>query len=186
MFRPIPAVILAAFLSLAVTARAADTYVLDAAHSAVSFQIDHLGLSKTHGRFNDIAGEFTVDADPAKCSFNVTIKVESVDTGNKQRDAHLRNPDFFNAKQFPTLTFKSTKVAKGKNGLDVTGDVTLHGVTKPVTFTLTGGKTMDVRGKKVTGYTTEFTLKRSDFGVGAAGPLGDEVFIDVSFEGAAK
>jgi polyisoprenoid-binding protein YceI len=115
------------------------------------------------------------------------VKIDSIDTGNKQRDEHLRSPDYFNAKQYPTLTFKSTKVAKAKDGLSVTGDLTLHGVTKPVTFTLAGGKTAEVRGARKTGYSTEFTIKRSDFGIDKSlDSLGDEVEIDVSFQGVKK
>jgi len=182
-------VALASVLTSAASGFAADNYALDASHSGIRFQISHAGLSKTYGRFNDVAGKFTIDtADPAKSSFEVTVKIESIDTGNKQRDDHLRSPDFFNAKQFPALTFKSTKVAKAKDGLEVTGDLTLHGVTKPVTMTLTGGKTAEFpKGTPRTGYTTSFTIKRSDYGMDKSLPaVGDEVEIDVSFEGVKK
>lgn len=174
---------------LAATGFAADNYSLDASHSGIRFAISHIGLSQTYGRFNEISGKFTIDtADASKSAFEVSIAIESVDTGNKQRDEHLRSPDFFNAKQFPTLTFKSTKVGKAKDGLEVTGDLTLHGVTKPVTFTLAGGKTAEFpKGTQRTGYTTTFSIKRSDYGMDKSLPgVGDEVEIDVSFEGVKK
>src|SRR5262249_12255578 len=85
----------------AYSSRAADEYSVDPVHSSVSFKASHLGLSWVHGRFNDVSGSFSIDSDnPTKCSFTLTIKTESVDTNNKQRDGHLRAPDFFNAKQF--------------------------------------------------------------------------------------
>src|ERR1700687_5815575 len=91
--------------------RAADEYKVDTAHSSVAFKISHLDLSWIHGRFNDYSGTFTIDPDDAgKSSFEMTIDTKSVDTNNKNRDNHLRSPDFFNAKQFPAITFKSTSV----------------------------------------------------------------------------
>src|SRR5437867_13114476 len=87
------------FIGLAAPARAADDYAVDAMHSSVTFKVSHLGLSWTHGRFNDLSGSFTLDPDsPAKSSFALTVKVASVDTNNKKRDEHLRSPDFFNVK----------------------------------------------------------------------------------------
>src|SRR5262245_4663928 len=97
----------------------ADDYTIDGSHTAVSFQISHSGFSMTHGRFNEVAGTFTIDENPAKSAFSMTIKAGSVDTNNPKRDEHLRSADFFNDKQFPTITFKSTSVKVGKDGLDV-------------------------------------------------------------------
>src|SRR5438045_581123 len=125
---------LAALLLFAASA-GADNYAVDGMHAGVSFKISHLGLSWTYGRFNEMSGDFTLDpADPSKSSFNLSIQVNSVDTNNKKRDDHLKSPDFFNVKQFPAITFKSTSVKPVKDGYQVTGDLTLHGVTKPVTF----------------------------------------------------
>ena len=118
----------------------ADDYTIDAAHSGVSFQISHLDLSYVQGRFNEFNGNFTIEtADPTKSSFSLTIKTDSVDTNNKGRDGHLKSPDFFNAKQFPTITFKSTSVKPINGGYEVTGDLTMHGATNPVTFSIKGG-----------------------------------------------
>jgi polyisoprenoid-binding protein YceI len=168
----------------------ADDYVIDAVHSGVSFQISHVGLSYIQGRFNDFSGNFTIDtSDPSKSSFALTIKAESVDTNNSKRDEHLRAPDFFNVKQFPAITFTSTAVKAIDGGYEVTGDLTMHGETRPVTFSLKGGKTAEFPPKVVrTGFTTsQIVLKRTDFGVGKPMPvLGDEVYIAISFEGTKK
>ena len=177
---------LSVVIGIGSTARA-DDYVIDAVHSGVSFQISHVGLSYIQGRFNDFSGNFSIDtSDPGKSSFSLTIKAESVDTNNSKRDDHLRAADFFNVKQFPTITFTSTSVKAIDGGYEVTGDLTMHGETRPITFSLKGGKTAEFPPKVVrTGFTTsQIVLKRSDFGVGKPMPvLGDEVYIAISFEG---
>jgi polyisoprenoid-binding protein YceI len=183
--------LLVALLPLAAApARAADDFTVDPDHTSVTFKISHLGLSYIHGRFDDVSGGFTLDADAGKSSFALTVKAESMDTNNKKRDDHLRSPDFFNAKQFPTVAFKSTSVKAVDGGLEVAGDLTLHGVTKPVTFTLAGGKTAEFPpGTKRVGFSTELKIKRSEFGMDKFldnGAVGDEVFIAVSFEGVKK
>lgn len=178
-----------AFLGMNASTVRAESYDLDPAHAGVTFKISHLGLSWTYGRFNDLSGAFVVDpSNPAASSFNFTIKTESVDTGNAKRDEHLKAPDFFNAKQFPVITFKSTAVKQVKEGYEVTGDFTLHGVTKPVTFTLVGGRTAEFpKGVVRTGFTGELIIKRSEFGIDKfAEAVGEEVFIAASFEGTKK
>jgi polyisoprenoid-binding protein YceI len=181
--------VLATMLGGAAMAQEAEDYALDPAHSGLNFKISHLGLSWVHGRFDELSGHFTLDRqNPANCSFELAAKTESVDTNNHKRDDHLRSPDFFNAKQFPAITFKSTAVRAGKEGYDVTGDLSLHGVTKPVTFLLSGGKTAEFpKGVHRTGFSAEVAVKRSDFGVTKfAGAVGDNVYIEVSFEGTKK
>ena len=133
--------VVAAILTMGTTATfAAETYTVDPVHSSISFMISHAGISNIHGRFNDFSGKITIDsADPAKSSFALTIPIETIDTNNVKRDEHLRAPDYFNAKQFPTMSFQSTKVKPVSGGFEVTGDLTMHGVTKPVSFTLKGG-----------------------------------------------
>src|SRR5207247_5996762 len=144
----------------------ADDYALDEMHTAANFKISHLGLSWTYGRFDDLSGSFTIDADAGKSAFALTIKTDSIDTNNKKRDDHLRSPDFFNVKQFPAITFKSTTVKATKNGYEVTGELTLHGVTKPVSFSLVGGgKAQFPPGVQRTGFSTDLILKRSEFGI---------------------
>lgn len=167
-------------------ARAADSYSLDPAHTSVTFKVEHMGLSWSHGRFNDVSGDFRVDSEnPSASRFALTIKTESLDTANKKRDEHLASPDFFNSKQFPVISFKSTSVKAVDEGLEVTGDFTLHGETKSVTFILTGGKTGEFPpGVHRTGYTTHLKIKRSDFGMDKMmQAIGDEVRIEISFEG---
>jgi polyisoprenoid-binding protein YceI len=175
---------------LAAASARADDYAVDGMHAGITFKIQHVGLSYIFGRFNSFSGTFTIDQDPAKCSFAMTIKADSVDTANAQRDNHLKSPDFFNAKQFPTITFQSTSVKPAKDGYEVTGDVTMHGVTKPATFVLSGGKTAEFpKGVQRTGFSTDFVLKRSEFGVGEKFPptaAGDDVYVSISFEGTKK
>ncbi len=183
------AAVLFSALGAAAPAQAADDYAIDTMHASVNFKISHLGLSWVHGRFNDFSGNFTIDPDDAsKCSFDLTIKAESIDTNNPKRDTHLRSPDFFNIKQFPEITFKSTGAKAIKDGYEVTGDLTMHGETKSVTFTLAGGRKAEFpKGVARTGYSTDLILKRSDFGiVKFAEALGDKVYIAVSFEGTKK
>lgn len=176
--------------SLAPAARAAETYAVDPVHSSISFGISHAGISDIHGRFNDFSGTFVIDKDdPSKSSFALDIKVASVDTNNAKRDEHLRAPDYFNAKQFPSLSFKSTKVKATDAGYEVTGDLTLHGVTKPVTLTLKGGhKVVEFpKGTPRIGVTSSVTIKRSEFDMKTElGALGDDVHIIVGLEAAKK
>jgi polyisoprenoid-binding protein YceI len=191
MFKQLPVRVLTALL-LAVAAgapaRAADEYAIDLAHAGAHFKISHLGLSWIHGRFNDLSGSFTIDPDAGKCSFALTIKAESIDTAVAKRDEHLRSPDFFNVKQFPAITFKSTVVKPIKDGYEVTGDLTMHGVTKSVTFSLLGGRTAEFpKGVQRTGFSTDLVLKRGEFGIDKfAGALPDEVYVSISFEGTKK
>jgi polyisoprenoid-binding protein YceI len=187
MFQRLFGCALAGVLLTAGIAVRADDYKVDPMHSSVTFKISHLGLSWVHGRFDKMSGNFTIDpSDASKCSFALTAQAKSVDTNNKQRDEHLCSPDFFNVKQFPLITFKSTGVKAAKNGYEVTGDMTMHGVTKSITFTLDGGKTAEFpRGVKRTGYWTEFVLKRADFGMDKMlNAIGNEVHVAISFEGA--
>lgn len=175
--------------TVAAPAARADDYVLDPAHAAVTFKISHLGLSWTCGRFKDLSGSFTIDTtNPAATKIEITAKAESVDTDNAKRDEHLRSPDFFNVKQYPALSFKSTAVKAVKDGYEVTGNMTLHGTTKAVTVTLVGGRTAEFpKGVQRTGYSAEFKIKRSDYGMDKMlEAIGDDVLISVSFEGTKK
>ena len=147
----------------------AANYKVDPVHSSATFRVKHMNTSYTYGRFNAISGTFAIDeADPAKSSFDFTVKTDSVDTADAGRDAHLKNTAFFNAKQFPSITFKSKSVkSSGKDTLEVTGDLTLHGVTKPITVSieLTRHGKATCRGTAIAGIESVFTIKRSDFGM---------------------
>jgi len=169
-------------------ANAADNYKLDPAHSSVTFMIKHMDISYVHGRFNEFDANFTIDKDaPAKSTFALTIKANSVDTAVKGRDDHLRSPDFFNVKQYPLIQFQSTAVKPAKDGYEVSGDLNMHGVKKAITFTLQGGKTISFMGGQKIGLYGTLELNRNDFGVGGpkmAGMLGDTVHIHIGLEGA--
>jgi polyisoprenoid-binding protein YceI len=176
-------------LTMVPTLRAGDTYKIDPVHSSISFQAQHAGISYVHGRFNDVAGEFTIDkADPSKSSVTLTIKIESVDTNNKARDGHLKSDSFFDAKQFPTITFKSKSFKAIEGGYQVTGDLTMHGETKEISFKLNGGKETEFPPKvKRTGYWADLKLNRSEFGMkGMLEAIGDTVYISVAVEGTKK
>ena len=171
------------------SASAADEYAYDLVHSSVSFKARHLDISWIHGRFNEVEGRFSLDReDPSKSKFELTIKTDSVDTANKARDEHLRQPDYFDTKQFPTIEFKSTSTKAIKGGYEVTGDFTMHGTTKKVTLVLLGGKEHDFKGVKRVAFSTELSLKRSDYGFdkNAIGPIGDEALILIDCEGVRK
>jgi polyisoprenoid-binding protein YceI len=174
-------------LSLAAPSFAAESYKVDPVHSSAVFRIKHANVSFFAGRFNAPDGTLVLDeADPSKSSFNIVLSVDKVDTANEKRDAHLKSPDFFNAKQYPTITFKSTSVKKGEgSALQVTGDLTMHGVTKSVTVPVElTGKGQFPPGTQRAGVEATFTVKRSDFGMnGMQGMLGDDVKVLVGLSG---
>ena len=175
---------LAAPLALAQTS----TWVPDKAHSEVDFSILHLSLSKVHGRFGNIGGSIVMnDADISKSTVNVTIDVSSVDTGVAPRDNDLKGPNIFDVAQFPTATFVSTSVAKSGNGLTVTGNLTLHGVTKPVTLTVEGptGPVAGMDKKQHSGFSATTTISRTAFGIATKMPsavLGDDVQLTIELD----
>jgi polyisoprenoid-binding protein YceI len=188
-FRLVACAFWSALVLASATSLSAAEYAIDEAHTSLTFKASHLGLSWTHGRFDDVTGNFSFDeAKPEDAAFKLVSKIDSIDTNNKKRDEHLRSPDFFNAKQFPALTYASKSVKAVKGGWEVTGDLTMHGVTKPVTFVLTGGKAAEFpKGTKRIGFSTEFKLKRSDFGMDKMlEAIGDEVHVSISFEGTSK
>ncbi len=179
---------LALGLGLSSTALA-DDYKVDDGHSTVLFSIQHFNAAWVYGRFNDVSGTFTWDSDPGKFAIDVTVKADSVDTDHAKRDEHLRNADFFNTAEFPDVSFKSTKVSKKDDKTyEVTGDMTLHGVTKSVTIPLTHtGEGPDPWGGYRLGLHGEITIKRSDFGMThMAEGLSDDVKLIVSFEGTKQ
>ena len=164
----------------------ADNYQIDSAHSFLNFSVGHLGVSIARGRFNDISGDFTIDAEsPTQSRVNVLIKTASVDTGLEKRDKHLRSPDFFDVKQFPEMLFNSSGYEGTSEEGTITGDLTLHGVTKRVSFAVEKiGEGDDRRGLHRAGFVVSGTIKRSDFGMSFIIPaVGDEIEIAFSIEG---
>lgn len=152
------------------TMKAAESgsYGFDKAHSFIGFKVKHLGLIEVPGYFRDFTGTVNYDAaDPAKSSVEFKAMVTSVDTGNAGRDRHLRSADFFEVETNPEMTFKSTKVEKKGNGWIVSGDLTMRGVTKPVSipFDITGFVPGNERAGAKIGITGETMINRRDFGV---------------------
>jgi polyisoprenoid-binding protein YceI len=189
MRKQIASIALVAALSLG-CARAADRYQIDPVHSTVSFKIRHLGISYVSGGFTDFAGNGTFDAEkPEASSIAVTVKTESITTANQKRDKHLRGDDFFDVEKFPTMSFESKSVKKsGADTYEVTGDFTLLGVSKSVTVTVKDlGSADGMQGEKRHGGETQFTIKRSDWGMGKmVGPIGDDVHITLAFSAIKK
>ena len=187
--RATTALLLLALAPLAMASKsniaAKETFNIDSVHSTAIFRVQHLGAGNFYGRFNELEGTIDWDAE-AGPSFDVSIKIESVDSGNEALDRHLKNADFFDAKQFPTMTFKSTGAKKMGDNWKVMGEMTMHGVTKAVEVDMEFVGRADVgRGDRV-GFETTFTVKRSDFGMNWGvenGALGDATKIIVSLEG---
>ncbi len=184
-------------LSLALAAPAAalaepTTWNLDPAHSHTSFTIRHLVISNVRGEFTKFAGAVKLDEkDLAKSSVEVTLEAASIDTGIPDRDKHLKSADFFDVEKFPTITFKSTKIEPaGKGKLKVTGDLTMHGVTKPVVLAVEGptAEIKDPWGNARRGVSASAKLDRKAWGLTwskavEAGPVvGDEVKIEIEAE----
>ncbi len=168
----------------------AGNYKIDAAHSVAYFEVGHAGgISRFMGRFNDIAGDLVVDT-PEKSKIKVDIKVDSIDTKHDGLDKHLKSPDFFNAVQFPTMNFTSSAVTLNAAGEgSVAGNLTLHGVTKPVTFKLKQiGIGAGPKGDTRVGYVASSTIKRSDFGMAYGVPKAatDEVELRINIEASKQ
>jgi polyisoprenoid-binding protein YceI len=165
---------------------AAGTWNIDPAHSEVGFTVRHLGLSKVRGRFNSFAGTVTIADDQLASSVEATIDLASVDTNNAQRDGHLQSADFFNVENSPQMIFRSTAVTTES----LTGDLTINGVTKPVTLDLEfHGVTVDGYETTRSGFSASGQISRSDFGIAFNAPLGldgalisDKVTIDLEIQ----
>lgn len=195
--------VITAFLALPTAALAApEAFTIDPYHTYPNFTVDHLGVSTMYGRFDKSSGKVTLDRAAKSGSIDLTIETASVTTGDvergsrpRTRDEHLRSADFFDVAKYPTITFKSTSVksvAPGK--LEVTGDFTLHGVTKPVVLTVTGGDVAkDPWGGTRTGFTATTTINRKDYGISWNKALdnggvlvGEDVQIELEIEGTLK
>ncbi len=159
-------------------------FKIDGGHSSVLFRVKHFGVSNFYGRFNKVSGEITWDAaSPEASSISIEIDAASVDSNDKGRDDHLRNTDFLSAKEFPTITFKSKSVKKVGEKLELTGDLTLHGVTKSVTTTVEVTGAAETPFGYRAGFEANFDVKRSEFGVsGVPGGVGEDVRITVALE----
>jgi len=175
-------VLLIGFVAINLTAaEQSQSWKVDPVHSSVVFKIRHFQHSDLYGRFNHISGNLTTGSNP---SFELTIPATSIDTNNTERDNHLRSPDFFNVKQFPAITLKSSEVTVEDDTYHLTADLTLHGVTKSITVELTKiGEGKDPMGNTRIGFNTTFTIKRSDFAMtNMLENVGDEVTLMIGFE----
>jgi len=189
-------------LQLAVTALSllgassvlASEWTIDSAHSSAGFTVKHMMVTNVHGSFGKVAGTVHVDdKDATKDTIDATIDVASITTNEPKRDGHLKSPDFFDADKNPTITFKSAKVEKsGKNKLKITGDLTMHGVTKPVVLSVeTGEKGYKdpFQGAEHRGAVATAKVNRKDFGLtwnkaieGGGFIVGDDVEIEINVE----
>ncbi len=165
----------------------AKTWQIDPNHTSAQFSVRHMGISTVRGAFTKVSGTATYDpADPGKTSIEVIIDASSVDTRVEKRDNDLRSPNFFDVAKYPTLTFKSKRVeAAGSGKLKVTGDLTMHGVTKEVVLDVDGPSApmMDPRGSSHMGASASTKINRKDFGVnGASAVVGDDVAITIDVE----
>ncbi len=174
----------------------AQTFAADPVHSYVLARARHLDVSYSFARFNELTATLGYDAaNPGNSSIVFSVLAESIDTGvaradtefdAERRNGHLRSPDFFDVARFPTIDFVSTSVSvtDQANVLQVTGDLTLHGVTRPISIIVEKtGEGTNQAGKKLIGFYTEFTINRSDYGMTDIGSIGEEVLLMVSFEG---
>jgi polyisoprenoid-binding protein YceI len=173
-------------IALPLSAFAADSYTVDPLHTFPRFRINHLGFSTMQGRFDKTTGKVALDRAAKTGSVELAIETASVSTGFVKRDDHLKSPDFFNAAEFPTITYKSTAIHfKGDTPSSVEGNLTISGVTKPVTFTIDafncGANPMNK--KEECGADASADIKRSDFGVKYGVPnIGDDVKLVLEIE----
>lgn len=178
-----------AFLALGSLASAAvEKYEIDPVHSSLGFTVRHF-VAKMPGSFSDVKGVITIDRDNLeKSSVEAEVSIKSVNTANEKRDAHLKNADFFDEPKYPVATFKSTKWEKDGDEWKITGDLTLHGVTKSVVLeTEFLGFGDGPGGAKLVGFEAETELKRSDFGMNGGGPaIGDDVDVKINIEARLK
>jgi polyisoprenoid-binding protein YceI len=193
---PKTAIAIAMLIALPVLAHA-DKWQIDPAHTNVEFTVRHMMISNVKGQFQKTSGTVTINgSDPASAKIDATIDATSIDTRVDKRDAHLKSPAFLDVDKFPTITFKSTKVeADGADKWKVTGDLTLHGVTKPVVLEVesSGKPIADPMGNTRAGASATTKIKRGDFGLlwnqaieGGGVMVGDEVAISIDVEAIKK
>ena len=175
---------LAAPLALAQTS----TWTSDPNHSEVDFSVSHLTVSNVHGRFGHVNATIAYnEADVTKSTVTATIDLTGLDTGEDARNTHLKSPDFFDVANNPSATFTTTSVAKSDSGLTINGNLTVHGVTKPVVLDVVGpnGSMTDPKGKVHTGFSATTTIDRTAFGIGPKFPaamVGDDVSLAIELE----
>lgn len=185
-----PAVALA-LLALAAWPAGAATYTIDPVHSSAIFKVKHYGVANFYGVFRDISGSVEYLAGESDgLSIDITLRADSVDTRFERRDTHVKSPDFLSAAEFPTITFQSTRVEPVGDGVyEVTGNLTLRGVTKEITVTAerTGEGPHPRSGAPLVGFESRFTIDRTEFGVSfMAGPVSEEVEFLIAIEAGVQ
>lgn len=170
------------------TNEAADHYTFDKAHTQILFFVSHLGFSMSQGEFLQYDGHFHFnEKDPAKSDVDVLIQTASIDMDHEKWDSHMKGENFFNVEKFPTMHFKSTNIeVTGENTANITGDMTILDVTKPVTLAVKHNKSGSnpFSGKHISGFSATTTIKRSDFGMTYGLPgIGDDVEVRLEVEG---
>ncbi len=161
----------------------AETYTIDPGHSAILFKAQHFGAGYTYGRFRGVSGSVEVAGN--KSAVSIEVDAASIYTAQRKRDGHLKGPDFLNVKQFPTISFKSTKVRKRGKTFTITGKLTLHGVTKTISVKMvkTGSGTNKMSGKKLVGFEGSFTIDRTAYGMKKlVGPVSKTITLTIAVE----
>ncbi|HEY0936683.1 MAG TPA: YceI family protein [Trebonia sp.] len=183
-------------MSVEIPGFVAGTWVIDPVHSEVSFTVRHMMVSKVRGRFDKFEGTIVTTDDPLASTVTASVDLDSINTNQEQRDAHVRSADFFEVEKYPAMTFVSTAVKQGEEGFIMEGDLTLKGVTKTVAFNLeVNGIGPDAYGGTRIGFSAETQINRSDFGVTFNGPIpgvpggtvvSEKVTINLEIEGVLQ
>jgi polyisoprenoid-binding protein YceI len=183
-------------MSVEIPGYVAGTWAIDPVHSEVSFVVRHMMVSKVRGRFDKFEGTIVTTEDPLGSSVTASVDLTSINTGQEQRDAHIRSADFFEVEKHPEMTFASTAVKEGEEGLVLEGDLSLKGVTKAVAFNLeVNGIGPDAYGGTRIGFSATTQINRKDYGVDFNGPIpgvpggvavSDNVTITLEIEGVLQ
>jgi polyisoprenoid-binding protein YceI len=183
-------------MSVEIPGFVAGTWVVDPTHSEVSFTVRHMMVSKVRGRFDKFEGTIVTTEDPLGSSVTATVDLDSINTNQEQRDAHIKSADFFEVEKYPTMTFVSTALKGAEEGFVLEGDLTLKGVTKTVAFNLeVNGIGPDAYGGTRIGFSAETQINRSEFGVNFNGPIpgvsggvavSEKVTINLEIEGVLQ
>jgi polyisoprenoid-binding protein YceI len=183
-------------MSVEIPGYVAGTWAIDPVHSEVSFVVRHMMVSKVRGRFDKFEGTIVTAEDPLASTVTASVDLDSINTGQEQRDAHIRSADFFEVEKYPEMTFVSTAIKGGEEGFILEGDLTLKGITKTVAFNLeVNGIGPDAYGGTRIGFSAETQIGRSEFGVNFNGPIpgvpggvavSEKVTINLEIEGVLQ
>ncbi len=183
-------------MSVEIPGYIAGTWAIDPVHSEVSFVVRHMMVSKVRGRFDKFEGTFVTAPDPLESTVTASVDLSTINTGQEQRDAHIRSADFFEVEKYPTMTFTSTALKAGEEGFVLEGDLTIKGVTQAVAFNLeVSGFGPDAYGGTRAGFSATTVINRMDYGVSFNGPIpgvpggvavSEKVTINLEIEGVLQ